>query len=86
MEVWTLKHNRSECVWVCACVRVSVCVCVCVTWSCPLRYTLVLEARDRGSPTRIGQTTLVVRVLDINDNAPRFDSSFFSIMIREGIT
>lgn len=47
-------------------------------------YNLVLEARDRGNPTRIGQVNLVVRILNIDDNAPRFDSSFFSIMIREG--
>ncbi len=49
------------------------------------RYTLVLEARDRGNPIRIGQTTLRVRIIDINDNAPRFDSSFNSISIREDL-
>ncbi len=48
-------------------------------------YNLVLEARDRGNPTRIGQTDLVVRILNIDDNAPRFDNSFFSITVREGI-
>ena len=49
-----------------------------------IRYELELEVRDGGSPTRIGLARLVVRVVDINDNSPRFDRSFYSVTIGEG--
>ena len=35
-------------------------------------YNLVIEADDRGNPRRTASSTVVIRILDINDNGPRF--------------
>ena len=45
-----------------------------------------MEARDGGSPPRIGSTRLVVRVSDVNDNSPRFDRSIYMQTVSEGET
>lgn len=39
-------------------------------------YQLVMRAADRGDPSRIGNGTLTITVLDINDNAPFFNETF----------
>ena len=53
--------------------------------SLPLpRYDLVVQARDGGTPPRIGTANLIVRVVNINDNSPRFDRSFFVAQVAEG--
>lgn len=45
-------------------------------------YELVIEAIDDGKPRRRGNTTVVVKVLDEDDNAPRF-SRIFHVEIPE---
>jgi len=48
-------------------------------FSLPLlsKYNLTVEACDRGFQTRIGNANLVIRVININDNSPHFDHSFY---------
>ena len=40
-------------------------------------YNLTVQACDRGFQTRIGNANLVIRVININDNSPHFDHSFY---------
>ncbi|EFP04243.1 CRE-CDH-3 protein [Caenorhabditis remanei] len=47
-------------------------------------YRLILEAFDDGKPRRRGNTTVVIRVLDEDDNAPRF-SRIFHVEIPEDV-
>ncbi|XP_056136547.1 protocadherin alpha-C2-like isoform X1 [Lampris incognitus] len=46
-------------------------------------HNLILTAVDGGVPTRTGTASVVVRVLDINDNAPAFDKDFYKIDVME---
>ncbi|XP_041929689.1 protocadherin beta-16-like isoform X2 [Alosa sapidissima] len=46
-------------------------------------YNLILTALDGGVPTRSGTTSIIVRVLDTNDNAPQFDKDNYTINIPE---
>ncbi|XP_048884547.1 protocadherin alpha-C2-like isoform X14 [Brienomyrus brachyistius] len=46
-------------------------------------HNLVLTAVDGGVPARSGTATIIVRVLDVNDNAPRFDQESYIINITE---
>ncbi|KAM6953616.1 protocadherin alpha-C2-like [Aplochiton taeniatus] len=46
-------------------------------------YNLILTAVDGGVPTRSGTASIIVRVLDTNDNAPRFDNDSYNINILE---
>lgn len=48
------------------------------------RYNMVVEARDGGTPPRIGTANVIIRIININDNSPRFDRSFFATQISEG--
>lgn len=45
-------------------------------------YELVIEAVDQGSPQRTGTASVLVAVLDKNDNPPRF-SRLFSVNVTE---
>ncbi|XP_028982383.1 cadherin-related tumor suppressor [Diachasma alloeum] len=45
-------------------------------------YELVVEARDQGEPTLSGTATVLVTVLDKNDNPPRF-TRLFSVNVTE---
>ena len=46
------------------------------------RYELLIEARDFGFPQpRINRTKIIIRVLDENDNAPKFNQSEYSIQV-----
>ena len=47
-------------------------------------YNLTVQACDRGFQTRIGNANLVIRVININDNSPRFDRSFYVAEVAEG--
>ena len=38
-------------------------------------YTLVIEANDGGTPSLTSTGTLVIEILDINDNSPQFVGS-----------
>ncbi|XP_035386237.1 protocadherin-18a isoform X2 [Electrophorus electricus] len=46
-------------------------------------YTLTVVAEDRGSPSLSAARHILVRVLDENDNAPRFDRSAYEIFKAE---
>ncbi|KAL1773561.1 protocadherin beta-14-like [Sigmodon hispidus] len=44
---------------------------------------LTLTALDGGSPPRSGTTSILIQVLDINDNAPEFAQSFYEAQVPE---
>ncbi|XP_029917478.1 protocadherin alpha-C2-like [Myripristis murdjan] len=46
-------------------------------------HYLILTAVDGGVPTRTGTASIIVRVLDTNDNAPTFDKDNYNINIME---
>ncbi|XP_016894824.2 protocadherin alpha-C2-like isoform X1 [Cynoglossus semilaevis] len=46
-------------------------------------HNLVLTAVDGGTPTRTGTASIVVRVLDVNDNAPSFDKDRYVVQVME---
>ncbi|XP_063732910.1 protocadherin alpha-3-like [Eleginops maclovinus] len=45
--------------------------------------SLVLTALDGGKPPKSGTMTIVVNVLDVNDNAPVFSQNGYSVMLKE---
>jgi len=45
-------------------------------------YELIVEARDQGHPQLTGTTTVLVTVLDKNDNPPHF-TRLFSVNVTE---
>ena len=49
------------------------------------RHEFELTARDNGSPQLEGKASLVIRVLDANDNSPVFDDASYSETIREDV-
>ncbi|XP_046907574.1 protocadherin alpha-C2-like [Hypomesus transpacificus] len=46
-------------------------------------HNLILTAVDGGVPTRSGTASIIVRVLDANDNAPQFDQDVYKINLME---
>uniref|UniRef100_A0A7N8WYG6 Cadherin domain-containing protein n=1 Tax=Mastacembelus armatus TaxID=205130 RepID=A0A7N8WYG6_9TELE len=46
-------------------------------------HNLILTAVDGGTPARSGTASVIVRVLDTNDNAPKFDKSIYNVKIME---
>ncbi|KAL7394764.1 hypothetical protein ABVT39_003677 [Epinephelus coioides] len=46
-------------------------------------HNLILTAVDGGTPARSGTASVIVRVLDTNDNAPAFDKANYDIKIME---
>ncbi|XP_060742059.1 protocadherin alpha-C2-like isoform X7 [Tachysurus vachellii] len=46
-------------------------------------HNLILTAVDGGVPARSGTASIIVRVLDTNDNAPQFDKDSYTINIPE---
>nr|XP_019969449.1 PREDICTED: protocadherin gamma-C5-like isoform X1 [Paralichthys olivaceus] len=46
-------------------------------------YTVVIRATDAGSPRLSSQTTFVVELSDVNDNAPTFSQDSYSVDIPE---
>lgn len=46
-------------------------------------YTVVIKATDAGSPRLSSQTTFVVKLSDVNDNAPTFSQPSYSVDIPE---
>ncbi|XP_051505988.1 protocadherin Fat 4-like [Myxocyprinus asiaticus] len=46
-------------------------------------HNLVLTAVDGGVPARSGTASIIVRVLDTNDNAPQFDKDSYTINLTE---
>uniref|UniRef100_A0A1A8FEQ1 Protocadherin 2 alpha c n=2 Tax=Nothobranchius korthausae TaxID=1143690 RepID=A0A1A8FEQ1_9TELE len=46
-------------------------------------HNLILTAVDGGVPTRTGTASIIVRVLDVNDNAPSFDKDKYVVDVME---
>ncbi|XP_072524490.1 protocadherin alpha-C2-like isoform X12 [Salminus brasiliensis] len=46
-------------------------------------HNLILTAVDGGVPVRSGTASIIVRVLDTNDNAPQFDRAVYSLNMSE---
>ncbi|XP_062332040.1 protocadherin alpha-C2-like isoform X2 [Osmerus eperlanus] len=46
-------------------------------------HNLILTAVDGGVPTRSGTASIIVRVLDTNDNAPQFDEETYTMNVIE---
>ncbi|KAJ3589763.1 hypothetical protein NHX12_010605 [Muraenolepis orangiensis] len=46
-------------------------------------YDITLRVRDRGSPSLGENETIVLEVLDINDNAPAFPQAFYTVHVAE---
>ncbi|XP_037316682.2 protocadherin alpha-C2-like isoform X2 [Pungitius pungitius] len=46
-------------------------------------HNLILTAVDGGVPTRTGTASILVRVLDVNDNAPSFDKDEYILDVME---
>uniref|UniRef100_A0A3Q2ZAY7 Protocadherin 7a n=1 Tax=Kryptolebias marmoratus TaxID=37003 RepID=A0A3Q2ZAY7_KRYMA len=49
------------------------------------RYELRVIAKDKGTPSLQGSTTVVVQVTDRNDNAPRFVQEIFTFYVKENL-
>ncbi|KAL3878337.1 hypothetical protein ACJMK2_030700, partial [Sinanodonta woodiana] len=48
-------------------------------------YTLTVTAVDRGNPTLSSSCIVVIRVLDQNDNDPKFSSVRYSTTLMENV-
>nr|XP_033488387.1 protocadherin alpha-C2-like isoform X1 [Epinephelus lanceolatus] len=46
-------------------------------------HNLILTAVDGGAPTRTGTASIIVRVLDVNDNAPKFEKDKYNVDVME---
>lgn len=46
-------------------------------------YTLEITAKDRGDPPRSSNQTILINILDENDNSPMFDPKHYSASIAE---
>ncbi|KAF7641997.1 hypothetical protein LDENG_00266580, partial [Lucifuga dentata] len=46
-------------------------------------HTLILTAMDGGNPVKSGTSKITVVVLDINDNVPLFENTFYKVAVNE---
>ncbi|KAJ7383770.1 Protocadherin Fat 4 [Desmophyllum pertusum] len=46
-------------------------------------YTLTVQAKDGGTPPHVGETEVIVKVLDENDNAPVFQPARLKASVKE---
>ncbi|XP_030001145.1 protocadherin gamma-C5-like [Sphaeramia orbicularis] len=46
-------------------------------------HSLVLTAMDGGNPVKSGTSKITVKVLDVNDNLPVFENTFYKIAVKE---
>ena len=46
-------------------------------------YTLTVEAYDGGNPPKVGRTVVNITVTDVNDNAPMFDLTRYTVSVQE---
>ncbi|XP_048672720.2 neural-cadherin-like [Caretta caretta] len=44
------------------------------------QYNLIIQASDQGIPAQTGSVTVLINLLDINDNEPRFEASYMPIV------
>lgn len=45
------------------------------------RYNLIVKARDQGVPPRHNNVTVILNVLDVNDNFPEFEHNFYEVEV-----
>uniref|UniRef100_A0A8C5T5K1 Cadherin domain-containing protein n=1 Tax=Malurus cyaneus samueli TaxID=2593467 RepID=A0A8C5T5K1_9PASS len=45
------------------------------------KYTLIVQASDQGTPARTGSVTVLINLLDINDNGPRFEAPYMPVLL-----
>ncbi|XP_015205220.2 protocadherin alpha-8-like isoform X10 [Lepisosteus oculatus] len=48
-------------------------------------HKLLLIALDGGNPQRSGTQTIIIDVLDVNDNTPVFDQDIYSVTLQENV-
>ncbi|KFV19902.1 Neural-cadherin, partial [Tauraco erythrolophus] len=44
------------------------------------KYSLIVQASDQGTPARTGSITVLINLLDVNDNAPRFEAPYMPVV------
>ncbi|NXJ73147.1 CADN protein, partial [Trogon melanurus] len=44
------------------------------------KYSLIVEASDQGTPARTGSVTVLLNLLDVNDNGPRFEAPYMPVV------
>uniref|UniRef100_A0A672UN86 Neural-cadherin-like n=1 Tax=Strigops habroptila TaxID=2489341 RepID=A0A672UN86_STRHB len=44
------------------------------------KYSLVVQASDQGTPACTGSVTVLVNLLDVNDNGPRFEAPYMPVV------
>lgn len=49
-------------------------------------YDVSVIAGDEGSPPRLTEHRLIVRILDVNDNAPKFNQCRYEVTKDEGVS
>lgn len=49
------------------------------------RHALIVLATDNGSPAATASSSVIVNVLDDNDNSPRFDKDYYSFELLENL-
>ncbi len=47
-------------------------------------YNLTLKARDKGSPSKFSEASLIVKVNEVNEYAPEFEKTVYNAEIMEG--
>ncbi|XP_063190601.1 neural-cadherin-like isoform X3 [Chroicocephalus ridibundus] len=43
-------------------------------------YSLIIQASDQGTPARTGSVTVVINLLDVNDNGPKFEAPYMPVV------
>ncbi|KFR02399.1 Neural-cadherin, partial [Opisthocomus hoazin] len=44
------------------------------------KYRLIVQASDQGTPARTGSVTVLINLLDVNDNGPRFEAPYMPVI------
>lgn len=44
------------------------------------KYSLIVQASDQGTPARTGSVTVLINLLDVNDNGPRFEAPYMPVV------
>ncbi|XP_009892389.1 PREDICTED: neural-cadherin-like [Charadrius vociferus] len=44
------------------------------------KYSLIVQASDQGTPAHTGSVTVLINLLDINDNGPRFEAPYMPVV------
>lgn len=44
------------------------------------KYSLIVQASDQGTPAETGSATVLINLLDVNDNGPRFEAPYLPVV------